>query len=217
MPGSPSGGTGGIGLATLTTDLSDPHFAAQIVAEQSGALDDDIDRAGPANTQALNRYSYVQNNPLRWTDPSGHCVEVISCAAEGAAVGAAAGSAVAPGPGTAVGAGVGFVVGVLIGVVVVYVVVDAAQRAFPQSQEQSFPANEAHTKNPSWKELNPFRGQTKTNGLQGKERRYYERDRTHGDVEVYDSQGNHLGSMDTKTGEMTKPAVPGRNIKDKIK
>ena len=27
---------------------------------------------GPANPQALNRYSYVQNNPLRWSDPSGH-------------------------------------------------------------------------------------------------------------------------------------------------
>jgi len=27
---------------------------------------------GPANPQALNRYSYVQNNPLRYTDPTGH-------------------------------------------------------------------------------------------------------------------------------------------------
>lgn len=27
---------------------------------------------GPQNPQALNRYAYVLNNPLRWTDPSGH-------------------------------------------------------------------------------------------------------------------------------------------------
>jgi hypothetical protein len=27
---------------------------------------------GPSNPQALNRYSYVQNNPLKYTDPSGH-------------------------------------------------------------------------------------------------------------------------------------------------
>jgi len=27
---------------------------------------------GPANPQALNRYSYVQNNPLKYTDPTGH-------------------------------------------------------------------------------------------------------------------------------------------------
>jgi hypothetical protein len=28
---------------------------------------------GPQNPQALNRYSYVLNNPMHWTDPSGHC------------------------------------------------------------------------------------------------------------------------------------------------
>jgi len=29
---------------------------------------------GPANPQALDRYSYVQNNPLKYTDPNGHCI-----------------------------------------------------------------------------------------------------------------------------------------------
>jgi RHS repeat-associated protein len=29
----------------------------------------------PGNPQALNRYSYVYNNPLRYTDPSGHWLE----------------------------------------------------------------------------------------------------------------------------------------------
>jgi RHS repeat-associated protein len=29
---------------------------------------------GPVNPQALNRYSYVLNNPLRYTDPTGHTV-----------------------------------------------------------------------------------------------------------------------------------------------
>ncbi|MCP4964916.1 MAG: RHS repeat-associated core domain-containing protein [bacterium] len=27
----------------------------------------------PSNPQALNRYSYVTNNPVRYTDPTGHC------------------------------------------------------------------------------------------------------------------------------------------------
>jgi hypothetical protein len=31
---------------------------------------------GPSNPQALNRYSYVQNNPVRYTDPSGHAVSM---------------------------------------------------------------------------------------------------------------------------------------------
>jgi len=29
----------------------------------------------PGNPQALNRYSYVYNNPLKYTDPSGHWLE----------------------------------------------------------------------------------------------------------------------------------------------
>ncbi len=29
----------------------------------------------PANPQSLNRYAYVLNNPLKYTDPSGHCAE----------------------------------------------------------------------------------------------------------------------------------------------
>ena len=32
------------------------------------------------------------------------------------------------------------------------------------------------------------------------------------DIEVYDKNGKHLGSMDPTTGEMYKPAVPGRTI-----
>jgi len=34
---------------------------------------------GAGNPQALNRYSYVLNNPLRYTDPSGHCMPGINC------------------------------------------------------------------------------------------------------------------------------------------
>jgi hypothetical protein len=32
---------------------------------------------GAGNPQALNRYSYVFNNPLKYTDPSGHCAREI--------------------------------------------------------------------------------------------------------------------------------------------
>jgi hypothetical protein len=63
-----------------------------------------------------------------------------------------------------------------------------------------------------WKGLKPFRGQTKTNGLSGGNRRFYEPDRTHGDIEVYDARGRHLGSANPETGAVTKPPVPGRRI-----
>src|SRR5689334_12144096 len=36
--------------------------------------------SNPANPQSLNRYSYVLNNPLKYTDPTGHkeCAETDS-------------------------------------------------------------------------------------------------------------------------------------------
>jgi len=46
---------------------------------------------GPANPQALDRYSYVLNNPLKSTDPTGHCIfaliDTLICAAVIAEVG----------------------------------------------------------------------------------------------------------------------------------
>ncbi len=39
------------------------------------------------NPQSLNRYSYTYNNPVRYSDPNGHCVEDL-CVAEGLAVAA---------------------------------------------------------------------------------------------------------------------------------
>jgi RHS repeat-associated protein len=65
---------------------------------------------------------------------------------------------------------------------------------------------------PVWKELNPFRGKTKTNGLTGSKRRFYEWDHTHSDIEIYNGKGVHLGSIDPTTGKTIKPAVPGRTI-----
>ncbi|RGB43943.1 cytotoxic-domain-containing protein [Rhizophagus diaphanus] len=64
---------------------------------------------------------------------------------------------------------------------------------------------------PKWKELDSFRGKTKTTGT-GKDKKYYEWDFTHNDIEVYDKNGKHLGSMDPIKGDMTKPPVNGRKI-----
>ena len=37
-------------------------------------------------------------------------------------------------------------------------------------------------------------------------------DHTHGDIGVYDARGKNLKSLDGTTGEMTKPARPGRSV-----
>jgi hypothetical protein len=64
-----------------------------------------------------------------------------------------------------------------------------------------------------WKALRSFRDGLRTNGKSGRERRYYEWDHTHGDIEVYNRYGNHLGSMDPVSGAMVKPPIPGRSVK----
>ncbi len=65
-----------------------------------------------------------------------------------------------------------------------------------------------------WNDLDRCRGGgTRSNEEKGRKRRYYEWDYTHGDVEVYNDRGEHLGSADPQTGDMTKPPVPGRTIK----
>ena len=68
-----------------------------------------------------------------------------------------------------------------------------------------------------WKELQHYKKDVKTNGLSGKDRRYYQWDHTHNDIEVYSGTGKrqHLGSMDPKTGRIYKEAVKGRFLDKK--
>jgi len=68
-----------------------PHDAvAQLAWAQGGSA--------PTTPQELNRYAYAQNAPLRFTDPTGHCVEPITltfCAVTATAFVLAAGSLIA--------------------------------------------------------------------------------------------------------------------------
>jgi len=97
----------GTGLLYYHARYYDPTLARFVSADS--VVPGQADTAGTANPQNLNRYSYVNNNPVRYTDPTGHCVEVVSCTLEGAAIGS-----VVPGAGTAAGAVVGFVIGAII-------------------------------------------------------------------------------------------------------
>ena len=47
----------------------------------------------------------------------------------------------------------------------------------------------------------------------GKNKRFYEWDNTHNDIEMYDDKGIHMGSMDPITGDIYKDPVLGRRIK----
>jgi RHS repeat-associated protein len=90
VPGVASGAGGGAAtlgldasqqLKPLTVDFHETGFVSKLNAENGFGFwfqlsDDERQQAGspwgPLNPQALNRYSYVLNNPLRYTDPSGH-------------------------------------------------------------------------------------------------------------------------------------------------
>ena len=106
VPGSASGKGGAAdtlgqdgksALRPLTVDFHETAFSAGLAAENAFTQakgfrfqlsDQDRQKAkadtGPGNPQALNRYSYVLNNPLRYTDPMGHGLidETIKRAAE---------------------------------------------------------------------------------------------------------------------------------------
>ena len=60
----------------LVADLGIYHYGARFYSPKIGRfLSADTIVPGYANPQNLNRYSYVRNNPLRYTDPTGHLLD----------------------------------------------------------------------------------------------------------------------------------------------
>jgi len=63
-----------IGLINMNARLYDPEIGR--------FLSPDSIVPNVFRSQSLNRYSYVYNNPVTYTDPTGHCAELNSCAVE---------------------------------------------------------------------------------------------------------------------------------------
>lgn len=89
--------------------------------------------------------------------------------------------------------------------------VKQAIKHFGKSTLRSVAKKITKSDSPVWKGLKAHKGKTKAKGS-GKNKRYYQWDHTHNDIEVYNSKGKHLGSMDPLTGEMYKGPVNGRKI-----
>jgi RHS repeat-associated protein len=59
------------------TGLGIYHYNARFYSPKIGRfLSPDTIIPGYANPQNLNRFSYVLNNPLKYTDPTGHCISI---------------------------------------------------------------------------------------------------------------------------------------------
>jgi RHS repeat-associated protein len=87
VPGAPSGTMNGVAVTPLTVDFHESGFRSKLNSESKApfwfqmngdARQQHGSPMGPANPQALNRYSYVQNNPLKYTDPTGHVAYQVS-------------------------------------------------------------------------------------------------------------------------------------------
>ncbi|MFN8523151.1 MAG: polymorphic toxin-type HINT domain-containing protein [Chloroflexota bacterium] len=76
-----------------------------------------------------------------------------------------------------------------------------------RNQDQITSAN-----SPVWRSLKPWQGKIRTNGESGSRKRFYRWDYLHNDIEVFDRNGKHLGTIDPYAGRFTKPAVPGRKL-----
>jgi hypothetical protein len=83
VPGNASGGMEGVAVKPLTVGFHETQFLGKLNQENGLGfwfqLDDQARQQagepwGPSNPQALNRYAYVLNNSLKYTDPSGHSV-----------------------------------------------------------------------------------------------------------------------------------------------
>ncbi len=87
VPGTPSGTMNGVAVTPLTVSFHEGGFRSKLNRESKAPfwfqMDSDAKQQhgspmGPANPQALNRYSYVQNNPLKYTDPTGHTLYTVT-------------------------------------------------------------------------------------------------------------------------------------------
>jgi hypothetical protein len=77
VPGNANGGMDGVALKALTVSFADYDFIG-LLGEETKEPENGSDPPTGSNPQLLNRYSYTTNNPLRYTDPTGHWVASVS-------------------------------------------------------------------------------------------------------------------------------------------
>jgi RHS repeat-associated protein len=170
---------------------------------------------------SFNRYAYANNSPYRYTDPTGRIpLETIWDAAnvamgvEAFVDNVSAGNwwdAAADGLGIVIDSAAVIVPYAPGGVGTIIRTARAADKVVDATQTVQRVEKAIKSQSKAWKKLGRGKGGRRTTGS-GRKQRHYEWDHTHGDIEVYDSNGRHLGSAHPDTGELYKPEVAGRKI-----
>ena len=155
-------------------------------------------------------YGYCLNNPVKWIDPTGR--DAIAELEQG------------DGGGMSVALNV-LAIAVLVGITNASKKEEKVKSKPATSTPAPPPQNNGNDKNnkrktnctknesPIWRSFeNVKNSDLKTSG-HGASQKFYQWDYTHNDIEVYDCNGKHLGSMDPITGEMYKLPVKGRVLK----
>jgi hypothetical protein len=60
--------------------------------------------------------------------------------------------------------------------------------------------NPPKAESPIWRDLKPHKGDIKTNGLSGKDKRFYQWDNLHNEIEMYNRRGKPIDALDPRTG-----------------
>ncbi|MCL6600747.1 MAG: hypothetical protein K6T81_18735, partial [Alicyclobacillus macrosporangiidus] len=170
------------------------------------------DPVGPTfgDVESYNSFSYARSNPLTIADPAGKTVNLTNALLVVGTVVVIGGLVVTTG-------GLASVVGMAVStstadlVLGGIVVAGLGLAGYEFANNHGRIVNPPKSQSPIWQGLQNHKNGTKTSGS-GKDKRYYQWDNTHNDIEVYDHKGKHIGSMDPTTGEMYKPPVPGRRI-----
>ena len=251
MPGVESGkggaaaSVGAVQNHSLTVDFHESGFLNSVQREHSLILEKGFwsrtrSVSGPMNPQALNRYAYVLNNPIRYIDPSGHDVdggiEERRTAQHNAPVGS-------PSSGGGGGADDGgdcpgqTITGECIPGANDYVDGYDGSLAGPIGPlpflggttkdknggvaKNPSPGKRGLTRasSPAWKSLQKqkgfkhHKGDIYTNGKSGRDRRYYRWDVNEEHVELYDHNGRHLGNYDPVTGKQISGRQPDHDFR----
>jgi RHS repeat-associated protein len=164
--------------------------------------------------QTLNKYAYVRNNPLRYTDPDGHCTDPLTCSMEFAGIG----TLIEPGGGTVVGAVVGGIVGSAVAFFAGKAIIDHIHQSSDTSKSANKSESKPATQDQSQTTTPPPPGnQNDDRHGGGKTGQKYNVDRRASAEQKLESAKKELGDIRKITNKTKEQAARVRDLEKQVK